>query len=244
MILQLHQRCPSSARLQDECAARAYQNPWNRALLNLLDHDTPGSVLDCGCGSGDNGRVLAAMGYKVTGVTISPSEQAIAQRFCHSVIIHDLDEGLPSKLDGPFNVVILSHVLEHLRQPCRLLADIKRVIASDGLLLVALPNTLHFRHRFEFLFGRFEYRACGIMDATHLHFYTYESGRRLLELNGFHVVRCAAEGAFPLPVIRRALPNVAGFADRLACKLLPGLFASQLLYVTHADENTSWGKIL
>jgi hypothetical protein len=95
---------------------------------------------------------------------------------------------------------------------------------------------LNWRHRAEFLLGRFEYRDCGIMDDTHLRFYTFETGRRLLEGNGLRVTESKVEGSFPLRYIRRILPGFARSVDRLASEAWPGLFGYQLLYLARPAD--------
>src|SRR5437879_4260735 len=98
------------------CADRTYQNSGNLALLGVIPR-FPGRVLDCGCGAGDNARLLAGQGFSVTGITISPSEREIALAHCTDVYLGDLDQGIPTAVRGPYDVIVCSHVLEHLRYP-------------------------------------------------------------------------------------------------------------------------------
>ena len=72
-----------------------YKNPGNVGLLRLLS-SPPGRVLDCGCGAGDNARLLSGRGWRVTGVTIDPQEQEAARQFCEAVYLADLENGLPT----------------------------------------------------------------------------------------------------------------------------------------------------
>lgn len=189
-------------------------------------------MLDCGCGAGDNARLLAQQACSVTGITISSEEAVVAAQYCKSVLIADLEVGLPQLAGELYDIVIASHVLEHLRHPERILSDIRKVLAPEGLLIVALPNVLNYRDRLNFAVGRFDYTDTGIMDQTHVRFYTYKSGRQLLENNGFHVVYTSASGAFPLWKIRKLLPpSVVEGLNQIACRASPGLFAIQSLYV-------------
>jgi SAM-dependent methyltransferase len=216
-----------------------YRNTGNDALLSLVDLSAPGRALDCGCGAGDNARRLSGSNWKVIGVTISEQEALLAGNYCESVLIHDLEEGLPRQLEGPFDLVLLSHILEHLREPAPLLADARRLLAPDGVLAVALPNVLYWRQRLDFLTGRFDYAQIGILDRTHLRFYTYRSGRSVLVDNGYEIVRQCVEGFLPIP-FRRQIPKVLiGPADRAASLLLPGLFGWQLLYTARPARLSS-----
>ena len=214
-----------------DCSERVYENTGNQPLLKLLTLEPPSHALDCGCGAGDNARALSSLGWEVVGITISHCEQSKAARFCKHVYVYDLESGIPPQVTGPFKLILFSHVLEHLRHPDRILQDARKVLAPGGLVAVALPNVLNWRNRFQFFIGQFEYKESGIMDSTHVRFYTFVSGKRLLEANGFQVVTSAADGSAPLRWIRRSVPRLARYLDHLACKLWPGLFGWQLLYL-------------
>jgi SAM-dependent methyltransferase len=212
-------------------AGRVYRNTGNLPLLELLPAGG-GRLLDCGCGAGDNARILKARGWRVTGITLSVEEQRLAAEHCERVFVTDLQQPLPEAVGAGFDVVLLSHVLEHLAAPELLLAEVKRVLSPDGVVAVALPNVLFYPVRFAALAGHFEYTEDGIMDATHVRFYTFESGAALLRANGFDLASARAEGGFPLWKLRGLLPAVlVGRIDRAACRLRPGLFGRQCLYL-------------
>jgi|SRR6202167_6446433 SAM-dependent methyltransferase len=185
-----------------------YKNEGNIGLLDLLSSQ-PGRILDCGCGAGDNARILRDRGWRVTGVTINPREQEAAQQFCEAVYLGDLEKGLPSDVCGAFDAVLASHVLEHLASPERLLREVRRRLTPEGVLAVALPNIAHYRQRFSRLCGRFEYADTGQLDRTHLRFYTYRTAIQLIEQNGYELVNVVAQGTIPLWKIRRL------FSDRV-----------------------------
>jgi len=204
-------------------------------LLEILGLEHSGTALDVGCGAGDNARILAARGWSVFGITLSPAEQASAEQVCSKVWVHDLERGLPEAATGPYDLVILSHVLEHLRNPESLLSQISRAITPEGRVAVALPNILNWHQRLLFLAGRFEYSEEGIMDNTHLRFYTFSSARQMIEKSGFRVVRAKGAGSvLPWGPLRQLVPCFTSSIDRLFCRLRPGLFGRQLLYVAVA----------
>jgi SAM-dependent methyltransferase len=212
-------------------ADKVYRNEGNQALLALLPGGA-GRALDCGCGAGDNARLLKQRGWRVTGVTLSTAEQRAAAEHCERVFVADLEQQLPEAIGAGYDAVLLSHVLEHLRAPAQLLREVRRVLAPGGVVLVALPNVLFYPIRLKALFGRFDYTPDGIMDETHVRFYTFESGAELLRENGFEVVAARADAAFPLWKLRRLVPRA--FAERLdreAGRRRPGLFGRQSLYL-------------
>jgi SAM-dependent methyltransferase len=134
-----------------------------------------------------------------------------------------------------YDVVLISHVLEHLVNPQPLLEKVHYVLAPDGILAVALPNVVTYRNRIKLLLGRFEYTKRGIMDETHVRFYTFETGRRLLERHGYNIILSRAAGGFPLSRLRQVLiPDARWAVDRVACTWLPGLFGFQSIYLARS----------
>ena len=217
------------------CDERLYRNAGNMPLLEILALGRAGTALDVGCGAGDNARILAARGWKVSGITLSPAEQASAEPACSKVWVHDLEKGLPEDASGPYDLVVLSHVLEHLRNPELLLNQISRVIMPESQIAVALPNILNWHQRLLFLTGQFEYRDEGIMDNTHLRFYTFSSARKMLEKCGFQVISAKGAGSIlPWGLLRRLIPGFTSSVDRFFCNLRPGLFGRQLIYLAIA----------
>ena len=200
--------------------ALIYSNEGNLGLLDLLS-SSPGRILDCGCGAGDNARILSDRGWHVTGITIDPQEAAVAGQFCEAVHIADLEKGLPQVINRSFDAVLASHVLEHLARPERLLGDVGKRLKPGGVLAVALPNIAHYQQRILRLRGQFNYTDAGQLDRTHLRFYTYGTAIQLLEQNNYELLKLAAEGALPLWKARKLLRGVAGRIDGLAVRRQP-----------------------
>jgi len=227
----------------DSFEGRVYENAGNPPLLQLLPARA-GRLLDCGCGAGDNARLLTARGWRVTGITLSRAEQALASNHCERVLIADLEHGLPVEVGGGYDAVLISHMLEHLARPERLLEDARRVLArDDGVLAIALPNVLVYPNRLRLLLGDFEYTDGGLMDDTHLRFYTFASGAELLRDNGWDVVHACADGAFPLWRLRSLVPQSwVSMLDRWACRWRPGLFGFQSLYLARPCAERLTGR--
>lgn len=110
--------------------------------------------------------------------------------------IADLEKGIPPDIDGTFDAVLASHVLEHLARPERLLREVHQRLNPGGVLAVALPNIAHYRQRFSTLRGQFNYADTSQLDRTHLRFYTYWTAIQLLEENGYELVNTIATGLF------------------------------------------------
>lgn len=212
-------------------ARRCYRNLGNSLLLEEIPKEAV-RILDVGCGGGDNARRLIGRGHVVDGITLSPSEARQAKKSCRRVWVHNLDYGLPKNLSPVYDAAICSHVLEHLREPEQLVGQLSRLLRpTRGSLHVALPNPFFYRNRWQLLRGNCRYEPSGLMDSTHLRWFTFESGRELLEAGGFRLLSAKVEGSLPLAPLRRILPRswVAGL-DRWGCRAWPGLFGYQMIY--------------
>jgi 2-polyprenyl-3-methyl-5-hydroxy-6-metoxy-1,4-benzoquinol methylase len=213
----------------------AYAGESSAAVLRRVPADAV-RILDVGCGGGGNARVLSRRGQSIDGITRSAQEFVIAQGVCTNVYAHDLETGLPPMpANQLYDAVICSHVLEHIVEPQALLTAIRAHLAPSGVLIVALPNLMFWRSRIRLMAGDFEYTESGLMDRTHVRWYSFASARRLLERHGFCVVEAVAEGGLPLGPLRRVLPKwLLVTLDRAACSLAPGLFGYEMLYVARA----------
>lgn len=99
------------------------------------------------------------------------------------------------KAKAPFDLVFASAILEHLPRPEQTLQLIKLVLRPKGELIVTLPNIGHWRARLQLLLGRFEYEEYGIFDRTHLRFFTYYSGQKLIKDAGFKIEKVLIDPA-------------------------------------------------
>jgi 2-polyprenyl-3-methyl-5-hydroxy-6-metoxy-1,4-benzoquinol methylase len=212
---------------------KVYGNYGNENVLKQIP-TTISSVLDIGCGRGDNAAHLKKRGAVVDGITISEQELEHAKIFLRTGILHNAEKGLPDALkENKYDVVICSHVIEHLQYPQPLLKDIQKVMTSDSIFIVALPNIMHYRSRWELVKGNFKYQESGIWDNTHWKWYTFQSGIELLSANGFQVVKADVTGDVPLlSIFKRLLPG--GLRARLFNFLKgmsKGFFGYELLYV-------------
>ncbi|MCW5849510.1 MAG: methyltransferase domain-containing protein [Anaerolineae bacterium] len=139
-------------------------------------------VLELGCAAGHMSRVLRERGCQVVGVELDPTLAAHAAEVCERVIVGDLDElDLETELAGEtFDVVLAADVLEHLRQPAGLLRRVRPLLRPAGSLVISLPNVAHGSVRLALLGGQFPYQDLGLLDRTHLHFFTRVGLEQLL----------------------------------------------------------------
>ena len=132
-------------------------------------------VLELGCGDGSMSRMMKEhCQAKVFGVEKDPNLAWQAQRHCDYVFTEDLDD--PHSLDAlqfeKFDVITLVDVLEHLKHPQALLERLKPFLMDESIILLSVPNVAHVSVRLELLTGDFRYEDAGILDSTHLKFFT------------------------------------------------------------------------
>ena len=210
-----------------------YSNMGNPAVLKLVPADTRLKILDIGCGAGDNASILKSRGYELDGITASAEEFRVAEKYFNRVFIHNLELGLPSECTGIYDVIIMSHVLEHIAYPQKLLLDIQKIILPTSVLIIALPNLLHYRSRIKLLMGNFNYQDSGVWDETHLRWYTWRSSKALFEQLGYNIIHQDVGGELPFGrIMRKIIPfsfNQALF--KLLKWISPGFFGEQILLV-------------
>jgi 2-polyprenyl-3-methyl-5-hydroxy-6-metoxy-1,4-benzoquinol methylase len=194
----------------------------------------PGNLrlLDLGAAGGHLGRAVRSRCSYLAGVEPDPSLPASAREGYDDW--RAIDAFQAGEWEKPFDVVVCADVLEHLPEPAAMLARIREWLTPGGILLASIPNVANVSVRAALLLGRFEYTDRGILDRTHVSFYTRSSGRRLLEETGFRVV-AADPTAMPyelaLPALGRGL--LAGVTRTFAsgsARLWPTLFGYQFVF--------------
>jgi len=141
------------------------------------------SVLDLGCGSGALGQYLKETRDCTTdGVTLSQAEAAHAQPHYRQVEVADLETAdLLGMFGGQqYDYIVCADVLEHLKRPESVLQACRELLAADGRLLISVPNAAYSGLLAELLEGEFRYREEGLLDRTHLRFFTRRSLVRFL----------------------------------------------------------------
>lgn len=210
---------------------KIYSNNGNYAVIGNIKGDSK-KVLDIGCGNGDNAKFLKASNHIVDGITLSPTEAENAKKYLRAVFIHNLEQGLPDDIVDKYDYIVCSHVIEHIAYPEKLLKDIKSALKDDGRLIVALPNVMNYRFRWELLKGNFPFEESGIWDYTHLRWYTFKSGEEMLIRNNFQIEKASVDGDIPLLSILGFIPkSVRQKIYTFLTYLSSGFFGGQLIYV-------------
>jgi 2-polyprenyl-3-methyl-5-hydroxy-6-metoxy-1,4-benzoquinol methylase len=147
-------------------------------------------VLEFGCATGYMSQVLKdRLGCTVVGVEIDPEAAAIAEQHTERVIVGDAEKiDYAAELAGEeFDVVLFADVLEHLKEPGDVLRRVRPFVAENGVVVASIPNIAHASVRLALLGGEFRYREWGLLDDTHLRFFTRASIQDLFEETGYMI---------------------------------------------------------
>jgi 2-polyprenyl-3-methyl-5-hydroxy-6-metoxy-1,4-benzoquinol methylase len=168
------------------------------------------------------------MGHEVTGVDVSELP-GVADR-TSTFVQADLSEGIPPEVGGDFDVVLAADVLEHLVDPGSLMMQIRDVMSPEGIGIFCVPNIAHWYPRVRSALGMFGYDQRGILDSTHLRFFTRKSIRRLIERHGFQIRRIETVGLpFDAFTTESSRPRWLGIVDHFLLALWPTMFGYQFI---------------
>jgi 2-polyprenyl-3-methyl-5-hydroxy-6-metoxy-1,4-benzoquinol methylase len=148
-------------------------------------------VLDIGCGRGLLGEFLKhEYGCHVTGLEIIQENALVAETVLDKVIVGDIESMILDEIKESFDYVIFSDSLEHLLDPGKVLIRTASLLKPDsGELLISIPNVRNFRVTLPLLLkDEWRYTDEGLLDKTHLRFFTLKSIKRLLDESGFKVM--------------------------------------------------------
>ena len=198
-------------------------------ILKWLGEGRGRRILDVGAADGIVSRRLTERGWRVTGLEGDPALAQAGARYCERMLTANLNRDIPD-VAGPFDAILYGDVLEHLADPLRVLVELDRALVPDGFVVISVPNIAHLYVRLLLLVGRFDYIDRGILDDSHLRFFTERSLRALIADAGLTVERFTATPA-PLyqilpaswhkrwvaathavnAVIARSLPRLLGY---------------------------------
>jgi SAM-dependent methyltransferase len=168
-------------------------------ILGRLGEGRGRRALDVGAADGFLAELLTRQGWQVTALERDPAQAAKARGRCHEVIVADLDSAI-LHLEGVFDAIVYGDVLEHLSDPLPVLVALNRSLAAGGRVIVSVPNVAHLWVRLSLLLGRWDYGDRGILDRTHLRFFTRRSFVRFLGDAGLDLEELVATPV-PLPQV-------------------------------------------
>jgi SAM-dependent methyltransferase len=202
------------------------------ALSQLLSLPPTTSILDIGSGSGWVGRTLHEAHFE----NVSAVEMDPEARQKTAALYRRQEPSLGEYRGSTFDCLVLLDVLEHLATPELFLREAINLLCKDGILLLSVPNIAHWSVRLPLLFGSFRYYQRGILDKTHLRFFTRKTFHQFIHdegvtLESTDVSIPPAEFVLPETITKSQLFQAASRAHLALARAFPGLFGYQILVV-------------
>lgn len=190
----------------------------------------PAIILEVGIGCGYLGRELSGNGFRIIGLEKDRVSAESAKNSYEDILVCDIDRnGVPSL--GAFDAIVLFDILEHLSDPLSSLKQISGSLNEGGRVFICLPNIANWVIRLKLLFGNFNYSDKGLLDRTHLRFFTFRAAKELIRASGLKIT---GRSFTPLPFELFIRPKwLAGFLSEtyfVLVRLCPGLFSYQFIF--------------
>jgi SAM-dependent methyltransferase len=218
----------------DQTPAHELHNPDLLAFLPM----TARRLIEVGCSSGSLAREFKKQGGAghYTGVELVPEYAEMARRHCDRVLTLDIEtvDEAYLRAELPGDCWIFGDTLEHLRDPWTLLSRIRRVIPVTGSIIACIPNAQHWSLQALLSIGAFRYQASGLLDRTHLRWFTRITIAEMFEEAGFRIIQNRSR-IFDEPGRQRILLKIRELASLVGADPDQAVNdAMPLQYVIHA----------
>lgn len=151
-------------------------------------------VLEFGTATGFMTRYLSQnLDCRVTGIELIPQMAQLAEPYAEKMVVGDIETiNWESELDGQFDYILFADVLEHLRNPEKVVSRALKFLTPTGAILTSIPNIAHNAILMRLSRGQFDYHEYGLLDSTHIHFFTRKSMYELFDGLG---LKCTSEAS-------------------------------------------------
>lgn len=168
--------------------ARYYQQS-RESMFKYIPENVK-KTLELGCAEGNFSELVKTnFGAECWGVEIDRQAAEVAAAKLDKVINVDVNKCLDEIPDNYFDCIICNDILEHLADPYTLLIDIKAKLTAESVVVASFPNVRYCRNLFELVVrGNWDYKEHGILDKTHLRFFTYKSLVKLFQQSGYKLL--------------------------------------------------------
>jgi 2-polyprenyl-3-methyl-5-hydroxy-6-metoxy-1,4-benzoquinol methylase len=205
---------------------------------------SPAVVMDIGCGKGVTSHWLKQIRPNVTtvGVEIDKSVAAIAASVVDTVLVVDIDKGMEplASYEGRVDLLLLLDVLEHLHDPWARLMEFKSLLAPSGVVIASIPNVRNIKVLGPLLVkGEWCYQNSGILDRTHLRFFTRRTVIELFAGAGYEIQAIAATGPLQPSRIKSLSGRIAFVANKMLAGSLEGFVAHQYVVRAGVAQNSA-----
>ncbi|MDB6060254.1 MAG: class SAM-dependent methyltransferase [Verrucomicrobiaceae bacterium] len=164
---------------------------YGSARNDMLAHipESTKTVLEIGCGRGEFSRAIQQKcSAEVWGVELFAEAAEQARLTLHKVFVGPIEQQLNNLPDRYFDCICMNDVIEHLLNPWQVLSALKTKLKPNGIIVASIPNIRHYKNLHNLLIGAdWLYTDAGILDRTHLRFFTHKSMQRLFEESGYTI---------------------------------------------------------
>ncbi len=164
-------------------------------LIDLINV-APEQIFEIGCGSGATGMAIKQKFPDVRYIGMDSNKEAaeIAQTRLDKVIVSDIEK-IPLDTFGLekecFDLIICADILEHLYDPWKILHGLRDYLTPDGKILASIPNVQYINHIINFLHGNWKYDDNGLLDVTHIRFFTLNEIAKMFTGTGYNIIHCS-----------------------------------------------------
>ena len=146
-------------------------------------------ILDVGCAAGGLIKTLKNQNpiRNIIGIELNEGAAKIASQFADDIVVANVENHIFNFKNKEFDCIIFADILEHLKEPEKILDKFKKYLKSDGELIVSIPNINNYEILENLVNGKWEYKNAGILDKTHLRFFTKASFKKVLNENEFSI---------------------------------------------------------
>jgi len=198
-------------------------------------------VLDIGCSSGNFGyELVKRLGCIVDGVELDEKDSDKARKKLHRVFNINIETDNISVIKDTYDIIYFGDVIEHLVDPVSALKRIKSLLNKNGKVVFSIPNMAFIGIRLDLLDGNFNYTETGILDKTHLHFYTKKEIEYVFNEAGFFIDTFDyVQKDYPKKVIKKELAKVGLIPNKTFYKNAAKIEASSFQFVGSAVSTNS-----
>jgi 2-polyprenyl-3-methyl-5-hydroxy-6-metoxy-1,4-benzoquinol methylase len=200
----------------DQRGAYQYFEDVNWGVLRLWNSRRGLDVLDVGCGFASTSEYVAKLGNRVVGIEESAAAAAVARERIAEVVEADLQKSDAVRHaigERRFDTIIFADVLEHLPWPAGVLRDYLTFLNDSGTVIISVPNVGLWSVRLSIMAGRFQYQDTGVLDRTHLCFFTRRSAVQMIETAGLETIRRTYNPGLVRPFVPLAKKLLAPKSD-------------------------------
>tara|TARA_B100000686_G_scaffold346003_1_gene431639 strand:+ start:1172 stop:1777 length:606 start_codon:yes stop_codon:yes gene_type:complete len=194
-------------------------------IASLIDEKS--HVLDVGCGEGQLGPILNLKGCQVDGLDINIDRVNDRRKFYQNMFLSDIRKFKIA--NSGYNHVVFSDMLEHTENPEDILKSSSKLLNPNTTLVISIPNVAYFMNRLGLLLGGWDYTEEGILDKTHIRFYTLKTAKKLIQSSGYHICKTIPETPIINAVWKKSIFS-------FLAKLFPSLFAIGWIFHCEASH--------